>query len=188
MGFFDKVKKVLGSKKEDVESQNSVNDEVIDKPTPNEKIRNFKYLDDLIHSGAKEIVLDSDIVLSDGEEYEYLEGIKLDVDDLIIDGNGHTIDAQGLTRIFCCTGKNITIKNIILKNGYTKDKGGAINNNGELTITESILTGNTAIGVLHGGGAIKNRGKLTITDSTLNNNTTQASGGAIINYNENSKR
>ena len=27
--------------------------------------RNFKYLDELIHSGAKEIVLDSDIVLGD---------------------------------------------------------------------------------------------------------------------------
>ena len=37
--------------------------------------KNFKYLDELIHSGVKEIVLDSDIVLSDGEESEYLEGI-----------------------------------------------------------------------------------------------------------------
>ena len=33
MGFFDKVKNALGSKKEDVKSRNSVNDEVIDKPT-----------------------------------------------------------------------------------------------------------------------------------------------------------
>ena len=64
--------------------------------------KNFKYLDDLIHSGVKEIVLDSDIVLSDSEESEYEGGIKLDVDDLTIDGNGHTIDAQGKARIFCC--------------------------------------------------------------------------------------
>ena len=71
---------------------------------------NFRYLDELIHSGAKEIVLDSDIVLSDGEESEYKDGIKLDVDDLTIDGNRHTIDAQGKARIFCCTGKNINIK------------------------------------------------------------------------------
>lgn len=34
--------------------------------------KNFKYLDDLIHSGTKEIVLDSDIVLGDGEESEDL--------------------------------------------------------------------------------------------------------------------
>ena len=57
---------------------------------------NFKDLDDLIHkSDAKEIVLDSDIVLDDGEESEYLEGIKLDIDDLVINGNGHLIDACG---------------------------------------------------------------------------------------------
>lgn len=65
--------------------------------------KNFKYLDDLIHSGAKEIVLDSDIVLGDGEESEYEDGIRLDVDDLIIDGNGHGIDARGKARIFECT-------------------------------------------------------------------------------------
>ena len=34
--------------------------------------KNFKYLDNLIHSGAKEVILDSDIVLGDGEESEDL--------------------------------------------------------------------------------------------------------------------
>ena len=191
MGFFDKVKKVWGSRKEDVESQNSVNDEVIDeptstesigkdnenfnddeeiqsndleetpaneeiidKPTPNDKIRNFKYLDELIHSDEKEIILDSDIVLSDGEESEYKDGITLDIDDLVIDGNGHTIDAQEKTRIFECIGKNITIKNITLKNGFAEEDGGAI---------------------------YKIRGQLTITESTLNNNTAKYDGGAIYN-------
>ena len=103
----------------------------------NNDIENFKYLDNLIHSGAKEIVLNSDIVLGEDEESQYLEGIELDVDELTIDGNGHAIDARRLTRIFFCTGKNIIIKNIILKNGFTKENGGAINNNegGELTIT-----------------------------------------------------
>ena len=42
----------------------------------------FKYLDELIHSDVEEIVLDSDIVLSGMEEYEYYEGIELDVDDV----------------------------------------------------------------------------------------------------------
>ena len=163
MGFLDKVKKVFGSK-EDVESQNSVNNEIIDEPTftesiekdnenfndneeiksndsvetpaneevtdkpiPNDKIRNFKYLDDLIHSGVKEIILNSDIVLGDDEESEYIDGIKLDKDGLVINGNGFTVDARGKTRIFCCTGKNIIIKNITLKNGFAEKLGGAIN-------------------------------------------------------------
>ena len=168
MGLFDKVKKVFGSKKED-ESRNSVTDEFIDKPTftqsiendneeiksedseethvneevidapsPNEKNRNFRYLDELIHSGVKEIVLDSDIILSE-EESKCENGIIINVDGLVIDGKGHTIDVRGKTRIFYCTGKNITIKNITLKNGFTEKNGGAIFNQGELTIIDSSL-------------------------------------------------
>ena len=187
MGFLDNVKKALGSKKENVKSvdsdENSVTDELIDKPIPNEKIRNFKYLDELIHSGMKEIVLDSDIVLGDGEESQYLEGIKLNVDDLTIYGNGHTIDAQGKTRIFYCTGKNITIINITLKNGYGKYSGGAIlNSEGSLTITDSTLTENTA--TWFGGAIYNSESSLMITETTLNNNTAQEkSGGAIHNNN-----
>ena len=105
---------------------------------------NFKYLDELIHSGAKEIVLDSDFVLGDGEESEHLEGIMLDIDDVTIDGNGYSVDANGKARIFYCTGKNIAIKNIILKNGCAEKYGGAIFNNGGLSITQSTLKNNTA--------------------------------------------
>ena len=76
-------------------------------------IKNFKYLDGLIHCGANEIVMDSDIVLSDGEESEYEDGIVLNGVDFILDGNGHTIDACGKTRIFLCGGRNVIIKNII---------------------------------------------------------------------------
>ena len=139
--------------------------------------KNFKYLDDLIHSGVKEILLDFDIVIGLLEEFNYGHGIDLDVDDLVIDGNGHTIDAKGKRRIFHCIGKNITIKNITLKNGFSIGGGGAIHNNGELTITESTITENTA----DIGGAIHNSGELTITESALNNNTAQGNGGAIHN-------
>ena len=143
-----------------------------------ENTKTFKYLDDLIHSGVKEIVLDSDIVLDDDEESDYEDGIKLDVPDLIIDGNGHTIDANGKARIFYCT-RYITIKNITLKNGYSKDHGGTIYNNtwGELTIVESIIKENTA----NYGGAISNYGKLTITESIIKENTANY-GGAISNH------
>ena len=35
------------------------------------------------------------------EEIEnYVTGILIDVDNIVIDGNGHTIDAKGKTRIF----------------------------------------------------------------------------------------
>lgn len=183
MGFFDKVKKTFGSKKEEVESHNIVNDDVIGKPAPADDIRNFKYLDNLIHSESKEIVLDSDIVLGYGEEFEYGEGIKLIADDLIIDGNGHSIDACGRVRIFYCAGRNVTIKNITLKNGFTEMRGGAIfnDNRGTLTIVESKLSGNAS---KNNGGAIYNRGTLVISKSALTENTTNDEGGAISNRGE----
>lgn len=161
--------------------------------------KNFKYLDDLIHSGEKEIVLDSDIVLSDGEESEYRDGIELYRYGLTIDGNGHTIDARRKARIFHCTGENITIKNIVLKNGYAEEDhdsgGGAILNAGELTICDSTFTGNTVMdsGTEYttfdyvaycesGGGAIYNSGELAICRCILSNNVVERyTGGAIHN-------
>ena len=107
---------------------------------------NFKYLDDLIHSGVKEIVLDSDIALSGSEESGYSDGISLDVDDLIIDGAGHTIDAARKARIFHCSGRNITVKNLILKNGFCQMPGSAIYNDCEgLKIQGCIFLSNAGI-------------------------------------------
>ena len=142
--------------------------------------RNFKYLDDLIHSGDKKVVLDSDISLYDGEYDKYKEGILLDVDNLVIDGNGHTV-TSGLTRIFYCTGKNITIKNIALRKGYAEE-GGAIWNAGNLSIIDSTLNNNYSTHQYRGGGAIYNDGgELNISGSELNKNNAKWSGGAIEN-------
>lgn len=130
--------------------------------------KNFKYLDDLIHNGKKDIVLDSNITLSNDEESKYLDGIKLDVDDLIIDGNGYTIDAQGKTVIFECSGKNIKIRNITLKNGFADDGDAIIKiNNGEVNIIESFISDNYAVS---GGVIVNERGKLYISYSNLSNN------------------
>src|SRR5271155_1187730 len=57
--------------------------------------------------------------------------------------------------------------------------GGAIYNNGTLTVTNSTLSGNQATGGSQGigvGGAIWSEGTLTVTDSTLSGN--QATGGS----------
>ena len=172
--------------------------------------KNFKYLDDLIHSGVKEIVLDSNIVLGDGEEeyYGYKSdfddnnhscGIKIDVDDLIIDGNGHTIDAKEKSGVFMFTGSNIIIKNITIKNSvysienyngfvtmintcFTNNLGfgGALFNHcGELTIMTCKFIDNEA---RRDGGAILNRGEIKIIDSLFKGNDAYHWGGSIENH------
>ena len=138
--------------------------------------KNFKYFDELIHSRSNKIVLDFDIVLDECEESEYLHGITVDLDDIVIDGNGHSIDACEKAAVFFITGKNIIIQNITLKNGRGI-KGGAIHNKGNLTIKESTLTKNTA----EDGGAVYNdqKSNLTIINSTIRENIAKNDGGAI---------
>lgn len=141
---------------------------------------NFKELDDLIHSGVKEIVLDSDVIENDMDNYGLLEGITIDVDDLVIDGQDHIIDARRERQIFQVTGKNIVLKNITFKNGKNHF-GGAIENNGELHIINSCFRDNKGF---KDGGAIQNRGKLEISNSFFKNNLADEIGGAIYNLGE----
>ena len=162
--------------------KSNIEDCIFNNNEPNDisKTKSFRYLDDLIHSGGNEIVLDFDIALDEDDDFTYKYGIELDIDNITIDGRGHSIDACGKTQIFHCTGDNVTIKNISLKNGFTEDYGGAIFNEGDLTIMQSYLNENVA--KRGSGGAIYNMGKLTIAESLLNENTAEEGyGGAICN-------
>ncbi|MDO5825720.1 MAG: hypothetical protein Q4Q22_05030 [Methanosphaera sp.] len=118
-------------------------------------INNFTDLDKEIHSEQKVITLDGDVILETNEQEKFQEGILVDVNDIVIDCAGFTINAQKKTRIFRVTGKNVTIKNATLKNGYSSD-GGTILNEGEVTLINVTLLDNygrcecAAIGNHHG--------------------------------------
>ena len=62
--------------------------------------KNFTYRNELIHSGVKDIDLNYDILLDEDEKNNFSKGIMVDVDGITLKGNGHDIDAKGLTRIF----------------------------------------------------------------------------------------
>ena len=92
----------------------------IGRDIPSKRNFDFGYLDKLIHkSTADEIVLKENICLESYEMEFYEGGIELDIDNLIINGNGKIIDGSNASRIFIVIGKNITLKNIIFKNGQT---------------------------------------------------------------------
>lgn len=149
-------------------------DEITDEP-----IKNFKYLDDLIHSGEKNIVLDSDIVLSDEEEEKYIDGIIVDIDGITINGNGFSIDAKAKTRIFNVSQSNVQILNVTLKNGFNKAKGGAIYiNHATLTIKCSNFLKNYAT---YGGAIYNNIGDVFFEENVFKNNSVDFEGGAIFN-------
>ena len=140
------------------------------------KVNNFKNLDELIHNDVKKIVLDSDFVFNN--EKEYLDGIKLDMDNLIIDANNHSTDGANAARIFEVCTKNILIKNAVLKNANIEGDGGAINNleDGKLRINNVEFIDNCS----KYGSTISNEDQIEIEDASFINNSA-ISGGVIVN-------
>ncbi|MBR3213887.1 MAG: hypothetical protein IKF79_05165, partial [Methanosphaera sp.] len=122
---------------------------------------------------------------------------------ITINGNGLTLD--GLDKyqfITIAAGHNLTIENITITN-YTAIRGGAIQNNGTLTVDNTRFVNNHAtdggaicnvFGNLtvtntlfadnhagHRSGAIHNLGTLTITGTQFAGNNATSDGGAIYN-------
>jgi uncharacterized repeat protein (TIGR01451 family) len=99
------------------------------------------------------------------------------------------IDAGGENRIFTIqSGRTVTISNLTIKNGRvttTNRNGGAINNQGTLTVNNCNLRDNRADRPSwyseSNGGAIYNTGTLTIIGSAFDNNSANNYGGAIYN-------
>jgi predicted outer membrane repeat protein len=98
-----------------------------------------------------------------------------------IDGNGHTINANNLGRIFSIYGGELTLKNLKLKNGNLDGPGGAIlNYHGKLTIMDCTFENNRAT---QGGAISCDVGKTTILGTNVfSNNQATIDAGAIYNY------
>lgn len=168
------------------------------------KPKNFKYLDELINSGEEVVNLDADIILGDDEKYKYISGIKVEPSKVIVNGNGHTIDARGKTRIFDI-GSHVTFRNVTFKNGFSQKEGGAFhcifatvkfegctfennvsekyggaicNNGFSVTIVESVFKNNKVVGDFGRGGAIYSPGDLTVLNSKFLENTIDVISGS----------
>lgn len=143
------------------------------KPTSNLKSLN----ETILNAKNKSIVLDKDYKYSGKDDL--IKGIILE-SNLVIDGQGHSIDGAGVAHLFNVN-DNVTIKNLIIKNTHSKN-GGAIEwygTNG--TISNCTFQNNTANKY---GGALYLMSNVTISNSIFNHNTAKDRGGAIYAENE----
>ena len=124
------------------------------------------------------LTLDSDIAMTDDEAAGFVNGVAINKD-IVIDGKGHTISAEDLGRIFSIgEGFTVTLTNATLINGKA-DKGGAIYNDGSLTLSDVKLSDNAADSY---GGAVFNNGHLVVGNSVFDSNDVLNRGSASVDY------
>ena len=125
------------------------------------------------------IVLDNDVVRG----VFYYDSVPVSEDEIlinkpvVIDGQGHTVDACAVGRILNITSDNVTLKNISFINGYVVyDNGGAVYNTGDnILISDCQFTENHVYyygtTIAEGrGGAICSYGNITIINSVFEDN------------------
>ena len=124
------------------------------------------------------LTLNQDVVMTDNEAAGLVEGVVVNKD-IVIDGKGHTIDAKTLGRIFSIgDGFTVTLTNATLINGRAVE-GGAICNDGSLTLSDVKLSDNAADSY---GGAVFNNGELVVSDSVFDSNDIVNRGSASVDY------
>ena len=102
---------------------------------------------------------------------------------LTINGSGQTVTISGgnLVRVFYVnSGMTTVLKNLTIADGWVSgDSGGGIANQGNLTIANSTISGNTA-NTGDGGGIVNHGpGTLTVANSTFSGNTADNGGGLM---------
>ena len=174
MGFTNRFKKMFKSEEKEKAEEQKV---IISTDPIKNKVNNFKYLENLIRSQGRDVLLDSDIILEDGEELQYADGIELDIDRLVLDASDYVIDGRGKSRIFSIPSDvEVKLVNVSIKNGYHPDGGGAIKNAGNLTLDDCNFK--KCASDEGKGGAIYNEEELVAGNCVFENNSARY-GGAI---------
>ena len=141
-------------------------------------IETFTDLQNAINLVDGILTLDSDIAMTDDEAAGFVDGVAINKN-IRIDGKGHTISAEDLGRIFSIgEGFTVTLTNATLINGKATE-GGAIYNDGSLTLSDVKLSDNTADSY---GGAVFNNGNLVVSDSVFDSNDIVNRGSASVDY------
>lgn len=124
---------------------------------------------------SKQVYLTKDYAFNSNGDTDYTKGIPIDIDGLIIDGQGHTINANHKTRIFNIQSNNVVLKNMNIINGKIQENGGAIHWSGSDGTLFNCQVKNSATPNIGGGIFFENNGK--VINSNFENNSAYFGGG-----------
>lgn len=121
----------------------------------------FTALNNEIQNSKDYLILNKDYVFDQTKD----SVINITKSNFVIDGTYHTISGVSLSRIFEITGKNVTLKNICLTDGYSEN-GGAIYFHEFGTLNNCILKNNRAVK----GGSVYFKTCGTLDNCTISDN------------------
>ena len=173
----------------------------------NSDASDFSALSDEIESSSENIIiLTKDYSFDPQKDSNYTNGIPIEVDNLVIDGQNHTIDAKNKFKAFLIKSSNVTLRNINIINGYSVSDGGAVNFLGDdgsvinsnfkfcnsnkyggavsFKTTGTVINSNFENNKAGTGGAVDFGETGEIRNSTFKNNYAKFQGGAISFYGE----
>ena len=137
---------------------------------------------DIKNSNNNVVNLTRDYKYDSGNDTDYANGIE--IKDLVINGNNHTIDGNNLARIFSQTSGTVILNDIKFVNGYApnnKNGGAYLLGLGNLTVNNCKFENNTA--GKHGGAigveSLSDATSVKIKDSSFINNSAKFNGGSI---------
>lgn len=145
----------------------------------------FSKLADDINSSlpAKSIKLTSDYEFNPQNDGKYLKGIDISIDGMIIDGGGHTINANKQARIFNVKSNNLVLKNINFINAYSDSPGSCIYiANSNVSIINSTFKDSYSD---KWGGAVSFRFGGIVINSSFENN--EAGTGGALDFGDDAK-
>ncbi len=161
--------------------------------TPNDLFpSNFKTLSKIISTHVGNIItLDNDYIYNPKTDEEFIRGIVIEDNEnnanLIIDGNGHTINGLGLARIFYVDAVNVTLKNINFINGFCADEENDFGKGAAAKFVEvgSVINCNfTNNSVETDGGALFFNSDGTVDNCIFKDNHAKI-GGGVVYFDEN---
>lgn len=156
-----------------VEAVNNANNNTVSFPGASECEAGFGDADDIILPPGSVFTLTDPI----GDA-----GLPLVSTEITIQGSGATIErdpgaASDFRVVYVGLFGNLTLDSVVVRGGQAVGNGGGIlNNQGTLTVADSLITGNTASGY---GGGIESYSTVTVINSTISNNSAGNRGGAI---------
>lgn len=137
---------------------------------------------DLKNAKEGKITLTKDYKFDASTDNSLKTGIE--IDNIVINGNNHTIDGSNLARIFTQYSGSVTLNDIKFVNGYVGDKANGaayLLTTGTLTVNNCLFENNSA--GRHGGAigvtSIYQSNPVSVKNSVFRNNSAKFNGGSV---------